>query len=142
MIDHNIEFYAYLPKIWIFFLHFGLRSDPHFFQSDPDPHFLSSRIRVRGKKCWILIPVKITIFFHLSGVRRDHKQGQRWLPKGMKTQIILSTYWIKQMSDYQVLIFQNSPVRKFVEFITQKHAILELFIPLLMQFSPSFLSYF
>ena len=39
----NIEFYAYLPKIWIyFFLHFDLRSNP-----DPDPHFFSNLIRIR-----------------------------------------------------------------------------------------------
>ena len=46
---YNIEFYAYLPKIYIyFFLHFDFRSDPDFFffVSDPDP----------WKKCRILIP--------------------------------------------------------------------------------------
>ena len=33
---YDIEFYAYLPKMWIhFFLHFDLRSDP-------DPHFFSA----------------------------------------------------------------------------------------------------
>ena len=34
---YNIEFYAYLPNIWIYiFLHFDLRSDPDFFKPDPD----------------------------------------------------------------------------------------------------------
>ena len=34
---YNIEFYPYLPKIWIyFFLHFDFRSDP---ESVPDPEF-------------------------------------------------------------------------------------------------------
>ena len=35
---------------------------PHFFQSDPDPHFFLSRIRIRGKKCRILIPASIWIW--------------------------------------------------------------------------------
>ena len=44
MMAYKIEFYAYLPKILIyFFLHSDLRSDPH-------PHFFSSWIRSRGKK--------------------------------------------------------------------------------------------
>ena len=48
MMVYKIEFYAYLPKIKIyFFLHFDLRSDP-------DPWNLLSRIR--EKKCRILIP--------------------------------------------------------------------------------------
>ena len=53
---YNIEFYPYL----YFFLHFDFRSVP---ESDPDPEqdpdpefFQLSRIRIRGKKCRILIP--------------------------------------------------------------------------------------
>ena len=47
---YNIEFYAYLPKVWIyFFLHIALRSDP---ELDPAPDFFSqlTRIRFREKK--------------------------------------------------------------------------------------------
>ena len=49
----------------ISFLHFDFRSDPdpHFFsQPDLDPHFFPSRIRIRGKKCRILIPKQSYIF--------------------------------------------------------------------------------
>ena len=39
MMGYNIEFYPYLPKIYIyFFLHFDFRSDP-----DLDPEYFSSR---------------------------------------------------------------------------------------------------
>ena len=53
MMVYKIEFYAYLPKISIyFFLYFELRSDP-------DPDFLSSAKTDPdpGKKSRILIPV-------------------------------------------------------------------------------------
>ena len=53
MIIYKIEFYAYLPKIHIYyFLHFEFGS-----------YFILQlswiRILIHGKKCWIIIPAKI-----------------------------------------------------------------------------------
>jgi len=72
MIVYNIEFYACLPKIGIyFFLHFDLRSDPdpHFFESDS--HFSpsgsgsveknvgSSSLEKTAQLCWTELKVMV-----------------------------------------------------------------------------------
>jgi len=54
MMVYRIEFYAHLPKTYIFFFFlFRIKSDP---ELDPDVFFQLSRIR--GKIYGILIPVR------------------------------------------------------------------------------------
>ena len=50
----NIFFSSFQFKVGSGFAFFQPDPDPHFFQSDP--HFFPSQIRIRGKKCRILIP--------------------------------------------------------------------------------------
>ena len=65
---YKIEFYAYLPKILIyFFLHFDSKSDP-----DPDP----------WKKCWILIPDYLTIWTY--DIEKQQQRSRSEFPPAQK----------------------------------------------------------
>ena len=48
---------------------FKLRSDSDFFQL--------SRIRIQGKKCWILIPDFVTLWSHTQHTDRDYGKGRQ-----------------------------------------------------------------